>query len=172
MALRALPKILDDVGHASSEPKLELVKPRSKGGKNKEAVVSTDKIAAESGLEMERVSEPFAWIENPVSLETPVADSDSMYGDLIQDKNADIPETVTAKNLRTFEIAEAMCRLNHRMHKVRDLRYGLSGDKPRTLEEVAQRLGVSRERVRQLEACALRELQSVAPGLPLYLRGG
>lgn len=111
-------------------------------------------------------------IENPVSRETPVADGDSMYRDLIEDKNAYLPETVTTKNLRAVEIAEAMCYLNHRMQKMRDLRYGLSGGKARTFQEIVQALGVSRERVRQIEARALRELQSFAPGLRLYLRGG
>lgn len=57
------------------------------------------------------------------------------------------------------------------MRRVLDLRYGLSSGKPRSLEEVGQALGVTRERVRQLEARALRELQAVAPALRLYLRG-
>ena len=128
-------------------------------------------IAAESGLDEKRVSELFELIEDPVSLETPVGDGESIYGDLIEDESADLPETVTAEILRAVELEEALERLNERMRRVLDLRYGLSSGKPRSLEEVGQALGVTRERVRQLEARALRELQAVAPALRLYLRG-
>ena len=127
-------------------------------------------IAAEAGLEEKRVEELLDLIEDPVSLETPVGEGDSMYGDLIEDENADLPEDVTAHRLRARELADAISHLNERMQRVLDLRYGLSSGKPRSLEEVGQALGVTRERVRQLEARALRELQGVAPDLRFYLR--
>lgn len=127
-------------------------------------------IAAEAGLEESRVEELIDLIEDPVSLETPVGDGDSMYGDLIEDENADLPEEVAAMRLQSVELIEAISHLNERMQRVLDLRYGLSSGKPRSLEEVGQALGVTRERVRQLEARALRELLAVAPDLKFYLR--
>ncbi len=127
-------------------------------------------IAAEAGLEESRVEELLDLVEDPVSLETPVGEGDSMYGDLIEDENADLPEDVTAQRLQSRELTEAISHLNERMQRVLDLRYGLNSGKPRSLEEVGQALGVTRERVRQLEARALRELLSVAPDLKFYLR--
>ncbi len=97
-----------------------------------------DEIAKESGFDVKRVNELLDLVEDPVSLETPVGDGDSMYADMIEDVNSD--------------------------------RFGLTGGVPKTLEEVGTELGVTRERVRQLESRALRELQAAAPDLRLYLR--
>ena len=105
-----------------------------------------------------------------MSLETPVGDGESMYADLIEDVNSDRPDDTTAIKLRRKELAEALLRLNPRMRRVLALRFGLDGEHPQTLEEVGAGLGISRERVRQLESRALRELRSVAPDLELYLR--
>ena len=127
-------------------------------------------IAAEAGLEESRVEELLDLIEDPVSLETPVGEGDSMYGDLIEDENADLAEEITAHRLQSVGLTEAISHLNERMQRVLDLRYGLSSGKPRSLEEIGQALGVTRERVRQLEARALRELLAVAPDLKFYLR--
>jgi RNA polymerase primary sigma factor len=93
-----------------------------------------------------------------------------MYGDLIEDANAAQPEALTAERLREAEIVEALGKLNPRMRHVLELRYGLTGERPRSLEEVGGLLGVTRERIRQLEASAFRELQAHAPALRLYLR--
>ncbi len=127
-------------------------------------------IAAEAGLEESRVEELLDLIEDPVSLETPVGEGDSMYGDLIEDENADLAEEITAHRLQSVGLTEAISHLNERMQRVLDLRHGLSSGKPRSLEEIGQALGVTRERVRQLEARALRELLAVAPDLKFYLR--
>ncbi len=129
-----------------------------------------EEIAAESGIELKRVLELFDLVEDPVSLETPVGDGDSMYGDMLEDENAEQPDTVLAELLRSVELKEALSTLNERMRHVLELRFGLNGQVPRTLEEVGAELGVTRERVRQLESRALRELQAVAPDLRLYLR--
>ena len=129
-----------------------------------------EEIAAESGIELKRVHELFDLVEDPVSLETPVGDGDSMYGDMLEDENAEQPYTVLAELLRSVELKEALSSLNERMRHVLELRFGLNGQVPRTLEEVGAELGVTRERVRQLESRALRELQAVAPDLRLYLR--
>jgi RNA polymerase primary sigma factor len=126
-------------------------------------------IAKEAGLPPERVQELLELVEDPVSLETPVGDGESIYSDLIEDTKSDQPDAATAKLLRSRELAGALRRLNPRMRRVLALRFGLDGETPQTLEQVGVGLGITRERVRQLESRALRELRQVAPGLQLYL---
>jgi RNA polymerase primary sigma factor len=128
-----------------------------------------DEIAAESDLTPARVRQLLELIEDPVSLETPVGDGESIYGDLIEDTNADGPEGTTASKLQSVEVAEALLRLNPRLRRIVTLRFGLTGETSRTLEQVGVELGITRERVRQLETRALRELRASAPGLQLYL---
>jgi RNA polymerase primary sigma factor len=129
-----------------------------------------DELAKESGLEPKRVRELLDLVEDPVSLETPVGDGDSMYGDMLEDTNSEQPDAALADLLRGVELVAALESLNERMRHVLELRFGLNGKTPKTLEEVGAELGVTRERVRQLESRALRELQTVAPDLRLYLR--
>jgi RNA polymerase primary sigma factor len=126
-------------------------------------------IAKEAGFTPERVQELLELIEDPVSLETPVGDGDSVYSDLIEDTKSDQPDTATAKMLRSRELAGALRRLSPRMRRVLTLRFGLDGENPQTLEQVGVGLGITRERVRQLESRALRELRQTAPSLQLYL---
>jgi len=130
---------------------------------------TVEEIAKESGFPVERVRELFDLVEDPISLETPVGDGESLYGDLIEDTKSDQPDTATAKHLRSAELAEALLRLNPRMRRVLAMRFGLDGHTPKTLEQVGTDLGITRERVRQLESRALRELRSVAPALQFYL---
>jgi RNA polymerase primary sigma factor len=129
-----------------------------------------DEIAKESGFELKRVHELLDLVEDPVSLETPVGDGDSIYADMLEDVNSDQPDVVLADFLRSVELQGALDKLADRMRNVLELRFGLSGKPPQTLEEVGTELGVTRERVRQLESRALRELQLAAPDLKLYLR--
>ena len=129
-----------------------------------------DEIAAETGFTPERVGELLELVQDPVSLETPVGDGESMYGDLVEDTNTAGPDVETAERLRSSEVAAALDRLNPRMRRVLSQRFGLDGTAPKTLDEVGADLGVTRERVRQLESRALRALRTVAPGLELYLR--
>src|SRR5215813_4111469 len=131
---------------------------------------STKELAMESGFTEKRVDELLDLVEDPVSLETPVGDGESMYADLIEDIHSERPDESTSQKLRRKELAEALLRLNPRMRRVLSLRFGLDGEPPQTLEEVGAGLGITRERVRQLESRALRELRSVAPDLELYLR--
>jgi RNA polymerase primary sigma factor len=126
-------------------------------------------IAKESGLPAKRVQELLELVEDPISLETPVGDGESSYSDLIEDTKSDQPDAATAKMLRSRELAGALRRLNPRMRRVLALRFGLDGEAPQTLEQVGIGLGITRERVRQLESRALRELRNAAPGLQLYL---
>jgi RNA polymerase primary sigma factor len=129
-----------------------------------------EELAKESGLEPKRVRELLDLVEDPVSLETPVGDGDSMYGDMLEDINSEQPDAALADLLRGVELLAALESLNERMRHVLELRFGLNGQIPKTLEEVGAELGVTRERVRQLESRALRELQAAAPDLRLYLR--
>ena len=127
-------------------------------------------LARETQQSEERVRELLELVETPVSLETPVGDGESLYGDLIEDVNSLAPHEQSAEHARGEELAEALEQLNPRMRRVLALRFGLDGESPRTLEEVGSQLGITRERVRQLETRALRELRTANPGLEHYLR--
>jgi RNA polymerase primary sigma factor len=127
-------------------------------------------LARETQQSEERVRELLELVENPVSLETPVGDGESLYGDLIEDVHSLAPHEQSAQQARGRELAGALEQLNPRMRRVLSLRFGLDGEPPQTLEEVGTQLGITRERVRQLETRALRELRLAAPGLEHYLR--
>src|SRR5438105_5651550 len=131
---------------------------------------TAEELAKESGFPEKRVQELLDLVEDPVSLETPVGDGESMYADLIEDIHSERPDETTSQKLRGKELSDALLRLNPRMRRVLSLRFGLDGESPQTLEEVGAGLGITRERVRQLESRALRELRAVAPDLELYLR--
>ncbi len=131
---------------------------------------SVEEIATDSGFTEQRVRELFDLVEDPVSLETPVGDGESMVADLIEDEKAESPDGASSDNARSAELAAAVEHLNPRMKLVVVRRFGLDGQPPQTLEEVGAELGITRERVRQLETRALRELRMVAPGLQLYLQ--
>jgi RNA polymerase primary sigma factor len=131
---------------------------------------SLDEIAKESSMPVERIRELFELVEDPVSLETPVGDGESMVADMIEDQKSESPDSASAAHARTADLTEAIERLNPRMKHVVLRRFGLDGKLPQTLEEVGNDLGITRERVRQLETRALRELRMVAPGLELYLQ--
>jgi RNA polymerase primary sigma factor len=127
-------------------------------------------LARETQQTEERVRELLELVEIPVSLDTPVGDGESLYGDLIEDVNSLAPHDQSAVQARGRELAGALEQLNPRMRRVLSLRFGLDGEHPQTLEEVGSQLGITRERVRQLETRALRELRAAAPGLEHYLR--
>ncbi len=131
---------------------------------------SLAELARETQQSEERVRELLELMENPVSLETPVGDGESIYGDLIEDLHALAPHEQSAEQARGRELAGALDELNPRMRRVLSLRFGLDGERPQTLEEVGGQLGITRERVRQLETRALRELRMANPGLEHYLR--
>jgi RNA polymerase primary sigma factor len=131
---------------------------------------SLEEIAEEAGLAPIRVHELLDLVQDHVSLETPVGDGESVMADLIEDPAAETPEDATAFRLRSSDLRDALAQLKPRLQRVIVLRFGLDGEPPRTLEEVGVTLGITRERVRQLETRALRELRRVAPSLELYLR--
>jgi RNA polymerase primary sigma factor len=131
---------------------------------------TNDEIAAEVGITQQKVGELLELVAHPVSLETPVGDGESMYADLIEDERAEAPEQVTTENHRANELEVALNSLDPRMRLVLERRYGLDGQPSQTLEELGADLGITRERVRQLENKALRELRRTAPALKLYLQ--
>jgi RNA polymerase primary sigma factor len=131
---------------------------------------SIEEIAKDSGFPIERVRELFDLVEDPISLETPVGDGESMVADLIEDVTSESPDAASNVLARSQELGAALERLNPRMKHVVLRRFGLDGRPPQTLEEVGNDLGITRERVRQLETRALRELRMVAPGLQVYLQ--
>ncbi|HZR91355.1 MAG TPA: sigma-70 family RNA polymerase sigma factor [Gaiellaceae bacterium] len=127
-------------------------------------------IATESGFPEQRVRELLELVEDTISLETPVGDGDSLYADLIEDESMEQPESATAERLQAAELAAALERLEPRLQDVLQRRFGLAGGQPQTLEAIGRELGITRERVRQLETRALRELRTLAPELAFYLR--
>jgi RNA polymerase primary sigma factor len=129
-----------------------------------------EEIATETELTPRRVQDLLDLVQDHVSLETPVGDGESVMSDLIEDTAAIGPEAETALRLRSTELARALAQLKPRLQRVLILRYGLDGTNGRTLEQVGVELGITRERVRQLETRALRELRHVAPSLELYLQ--
>jgi RNA polymerase primary sigma factor len=130
---------------------------------------TTDELAKESGFPEKRIRQLLDLVEDPVSLETPVGDGESLYGDLIEDTAIDRPDETAAVHHRHKELAAALRHLNPRLRYVLELRFGLAGGDTTTLEQAGEKLGVTRERVRQLETRALRELRLFAPDLALYL---
>jgi RNA polymerase primary sigma factor len=131
---------------------------------------SVDEIAEEAGIAPEKVMSLLELVQEHVSLDTPIGDGESVISDVIEDENAIAPEAVNADRSRSDELASAMLHLNPRQQRVLAERFGLRDGRPKTLEEVGTILGITRERVRQLETRALRELRAVAPSLELYLR--
>ncbi len=130
---------------------------------------TTEEIAREAGVTPQRVVELFELISDPVSLETPIGDGESLYGDLIEDELSETPDAATATAARANELATAVRALEPRLRKVVERRFGLDGHPPQTLEELGAELGITRERVRQIETRALRQLRLAAPGLRHYL---
>jgi len=118
-------------------------------------------IAKELEVTPERVREIQKVAQEPISLETPVGeDEDSELGDLIEDGAIQSPADQVSKLLRREELESVLSQLTDRERKVLELRFGLRGEEPRTLEEVGQRFGVTRERIRQIEAKTLTKLQA------------
>src|SRR5947208_15116381 len=96
----------------------------------------------------------------PISMQSPVGDTDDThFGDLIEDKTAENPSEVTSFNLLKGKLGEVLNGLNERERRILELRYGLADGYSRTLEEVGKQYNVTRERIRQIEAKALRKLR-------------
>ena len=128
-------------------------------------------LAAELEIPVERVIELQRMTEDPVSLETPVGDGESLFSDMVEDVNAPRPDDHVAGDERRRQLEEALDSLNERTRRVIEARFGLGDRDPATLEQVGTEIGVTRERVRQIETRALRELEVKNPALKDFLHG-
>ena len=119
-----------------------------------------EEIAEEMDMSVDRVREILKISQEPVSLETPIGEEeDSHLGDFIQDDNVPVPADAAAFTLLKEQLVEVLGTLTEREQKVLRLRFGLDDGRARTLEEVGQEFNVTRERIRQIEAKALRKLR-------------
>ena len=121
---------------------------------------TSEEIAKAMNIPEEKVREILRVAQEPVSLETPIGEEeDSHLGDFIPDEEAQVPAEAAYQSLLREQLAEVLGTLSPREEKVLRLRFGLEDGKPRTLEEVGKEFNVTRERIRQIEAKALRKLR-------------
>jgi RNA polymerase primary sigma factor len=129
---------------------------------------TVEEIAHEMGLTPEKVREVIKISQEPISLETPIGEEeDSHLGDFIEDQEAVAPAEAASVMLLKEKMADVLKNLTERERKVLVLRFGLEDGHQRTLEEVGQEFGVTRERIRQIEAKALRKLRHPSRGKAL-----
>jgi len=121
---------------------------------------SPEELADEMELPVERVRAILKIAQQPISLQSPIGDSDDThFGDFIEDKSAEKPDEMTAFSLLKEKIGDVLQTLTDREQEVLTLRFGLTDGYPRTLEEVGRKFNVTRERIRQIEAKALRKMR-------------
>jgi len=119
-----------------------------------------EEIADEIQIPVDRVRAVLKMAQQPISLQSPVGDTDDAnFGDFIEDKAADNPLDITSFSLLKDKLGDVLCSLTERERKVLELRFGLGDGCARTLEEVGQQFRVTRERIRQIEAKALRKMR-------------
>ncbi len=119
-----------------------------------------EEVADEMNLPVERVRAVYKMAQQPISLQSPVGDGDDAhFGDFIEDKGAENPSEMTAHSLLKERLKDVLNTLSDRERQVLNLRFGLADGYPRTLEEVGRQFSVTRERIRQIEAKALRKLR-------------
>ncbi len=119
-----------------------------------------EELAKKMGISVDKIREIYKISQEPVSLETPIGEEDDSHlGDFIKDERNVSPEEYATNEMLKDEIADVLLTLTEREEKVIKLRFGLEDGKSRTLEEVGQMFGVTRERIRQIEAKALRKLR-------------
>jgi RNA polymerase primary sigma factor len=120
-----------------------------------------EQIAAAMGVTPQKVRDIIKMSQDPVSLENPVGDEgDSQLGDFVEDEAAVAPLEAVGEVLQREQLASVLGMLTHRERNIIELRFGLKGGHPRTLEEVGQSFGLTRERIRQIEAKTLAKLKS------------
>ena len=122
-----------------------------------------EEIAIELEMDVSEVERIKRSAQTPVSLEKPVGDEDgSALGDFIADPEAPLPEDAADEAIRRDALCDFLDHLAHRERRVLEMRYGLYGEHPRTLDEVGREFNVTRERIRQIESQSLRKLQAIA----------
>jgi RNA polymerase primary sigma factor len=123
---------------------------------------TADEIAELTGIEPEEVESIKRSARAPISLEKPVGDGEeSEFGQFIADQHAESPYERAVENLREEALRNALSNLGYRERRVIELRYGLAGEHPRTLDEVGRTFNVTRERIRQIESHSLKKLQAL-----------
>jgi len=121
---------------------------------------TAEELADELLMPVDRIRAVLKMSQQPISLQAPVGDSeDANFGDFIEDKAAESPLDMTSFNLLKDKLGDVLCSLNERERQVLELRFGLGDGNARTLEEVGQQFRVTRERIRQIEAKALRKMR-------------
>jgi RNA polymerase primary sigma factor len=119
-----------------------------------------EEVGEEMSLPLDRVRAVLKIAQQPISLQSPVGDSDDThFGDFIEDKSAENPSEMTAYSLLKDRITDVLHTLTEREQEVLTLRFGLADGYSRTLEEVGKKFNVTRERIRQIEAKALRKMR-------------
>ena len=119
-----------------------------------------EEIAKRMELSLDKVRKVLKIAVEPISLETPIGEEeDSHLGDFIEDRNAPAPADAASFQLLKEQVEDVLGTLSERESKVLQLRFGLEDGRSRTLEEVGREFGVTRERIRQIEAKALRKLR-------------
>jgi len=129
---------------------------------------TTEELAAELGVEPDRVAEIQRIAQEPVSLQSPIGEEESDLGDFIEDADAVVPIEAAAFIMLQDQLDRVLCELSEREQRIIQLRFGLSDGHPRTLEEVGREFGVTRERIRQIESKTLAKLRH--PSRALLLR--
>ena len=123
---------------------------------------TVEEISIQLDCSPKEVREIMRMAQHPVSLEKPVGEEDdSALGDFIEDHNAESPFELAARTMRDEHVCRALSVLPRREREVIEMRYGLTGERPRTLEEVGQAFNVTRERIRQIENHTLKKLESL-----------
>ena len=121
---------------------------------------TSEEIADEMQMPVDRVRAVLKMAQQPISLQSPVGESeDTNFGDFIEDKTAENPSEMTSYSLLKDKLGDVLCSLTERERKVLELRFGLGDGYSRTLEEVGRQFRVTRERIRQIEAKALRKMR-------------
>ena len=129
---------------------------------------TTDEIAEELGMTPDKVREIMKIAQDPVSLETPIGEEeDSHLGDFVEDNDSPAPSEAASQTLLREQISNVLHTLTPREEQVLRLRFGIEDGRPRTLEEVGRQFRITRERIRQIEAKALRKLRHPSRSKPL-----
>lgn len=156
--------------HHAAERLRQLLKARRNLAQRLERVPTIEEIAAEAGVPLAKARHLLEVSEDAISLESPTGDGDGSLGDTVECTTLQRPDAIAATHARNVGVREAVATLGEREATVLRLRFGLdAGSDPRTLDQVGAALGITRERVRQLELRALSELRRDQPDLRLFL---
>ncbi len=129
---------------------------------------SAEEIAKDLDLPVEEVTQILRSAQVPISLEKPVGDDEeSEFGHFLQDESVPLPDEAAEVTLRKEALQRILGTLSHRERRVLELRYGLDGQHPRTLDEVGRTFNVTRERIRQIENQSLKKLRALAEAAKL-----